>query len=160
MFLPPPGFFFAIVDDGACPFVSAAGFDYIVLHLGGYEALALAGLEILLAAPPEDEQLPDQALFALGHFEIKSCEAAFHYRPPLLAVHPAMLSANAGIAGVDGVAGQGLRIDILPHQPAQALLVKGAAFDEAHQVMVGFLTEDLFLCQCIFLFFVIHISLI
>ena len=148
--LPPPGFFLAIVDDGTCPFAPAAGFDYVVLHLGGDQALALAGLEILLAAPPEDEQVSDQVFFSSGHFEIKACKAAFHHHPPLLAVHLAMLSTNTGIVGADGKSvrivcrgelfpneAKRLHADVLPTEEEDIVLFHENLYERARMIYNG-----------------------
>ena len=103
--LPEPGFFLAVVVDGALPAVMVAGILYILLHLGGDEALALAYLIIFLVAPPFDEQSTNATFHEPRHVFVKMCQTTLHNDSLVLTEHLALLSTDLGIARVDGIIG-------------------------------------------------------
>ena len=105
----------------------------------------MAYLEILLAAPEQDQMMADVVLHPAGHIEIEVLEAPLHQDLLLLAEHRAMRTADLRIAGIDGGLREGHRVDILADDPAQALVVKRTLVEETHQIVTHLLSHNLLL---------------
>ena len=157
---PCPVFLLAVIDEGAVPAVGAADGGDDLLIFGRDKAETFAHLEVLGAAEVPDEFLTDALFHVARHVVVEVCHAPLLYDTSVLAELRTLLTADLRIAGVDGLLGKGHRVGIQSDEPAQALLLQRTALDETHQVVVGLLTEYLFLRRCrlfLILFLCLHV---